>query len=77
MTSEVYTRGLLLRVRELDDSVQAWAWLEPAHAIERAREADQRVRAGRTPGALHGLPIGVKDLIATCGDAVRDGLAHL
>jgi Asp-tRNA(Asn)/Glu-tRNA(Gln) amidotransferase A subunit family amidase len=67
MTSETYTRGLLLRARELDDSVQAWAWLEPAHAIGRARDADDRVRAGRTPGALHGMPIGVKDIIATRG----------
>jgi len=67
MTSEVYARGLLLRVRELDESISAWAWLQPAQAIERAREADQRVRAGRTPGALHGLPIGVKDLINVRG----------
>jgi Asp-tRNA(Asn)/Glu-tRNA(Gln) amidotransferase A subunit family amidase len=67
MTSETYTRGLLLRVRELDDSVQAWAWQDPAYAIARAKDADDRVRAGRTPGALHGLPIGVKDIIATRG----------
>jgi Asp-tRNA(Asn)/Glu-tRNA(Gln) amidotransferase A subunit family amidase len=67
MTSETYTRGLLLRVRELDDSVQAWAWLDPAYAIARAKDADDRVRAGRTPGALHGMPIGVKDIIATRG----------
>lgn len=67
MTSETYTRGLLLRVRELDDSVQAWAWLDPAYAIARARDADERVRAGRTPGPLHGMPIGVKDIIATRG----------
>jgi Asp-tRNA(Asn)/Glu-tRNA(Gln) amidotransferase A subunit family amidase len=67
MTSETYTRGLLLRVRELDDSVQAWAWLDPAHAIGRARDADDRVRAGRTPGPLHGMPIGVKDIVATRG----------
>ena len=67
MTSETYTRGLLLRVRELDDSVQAWAWQDPAYAIARAKDADDRVRAGRTPGALHGMPIGVKDIIATRG----------
>ncbi len=67
MTSETYTRGLLLRVREVDDSVQAWAWQDPAYAIQRAKDADDRVRAGRTPGALHGMPIGVKDIIATRG----------
>ncbi len=67
MTSETYTRGLLLRARELDDSVQAWAWLDPAYAIARAKDADDRVRAGRTPGPLHGMPIGVKDIIATRG----------
>jgi Asp-tRNA(Asn)/Glu-tRNA(Gln) amidotransferase A subunit family amidase len=67
LTSEAYARGLQLRIRELDDSVQAWAWMDPAYALARAKEADDRVRAGRTPGALHGLPIGVKDIIAVRG----------
>jgi Asp-tRNA(Asn)/Glu-tRNA(Gln) amidotransferase A subunit family amidase len=67
ITSEAYVRSCLLRVRQLDDAIQAFAWLDPEHAIQRARDADQRLRAGRMPGALHGVPIGVKDLIMTRG----------
>jgi Asp-tRNA(Asn)/Glu-tRNA(Gln) amidotransferase A subunit family amidase len=67
ITAEAYVRSCLLRVRHLDDAVEAFAWLDPEHAIQRAREADQRLKSGRTPGALHGVPIGVKDLIATRG----------
>jgi len=73
MTSEFYTRGQLLRVRELEDGVQAWAWMDPEYALARARDADNRVRAGRTPGPLHGLPIGVKDIISTRGVPTRMG----
>lgn len=67
MSAEAYTRSCLLRVRQLDEAVEAFAWLDPEHAIQRAREADQRLKSGRMPGALHGVPIGVKDLIATRG----------
>jgi Asp-tRNA(Asn)/Glu-tRNA(Gln) amidotransferase A subunit family amidase len=73
MTSEVYARGLLLRVREVDDGIHAWAWLEPEEAIARAREADARLRAGRTPGPLHGVPVGVKDIVNTRGMPTQMG----
>ena len=67
MTSEVYTRGLLARVDQLEDKVRAWQTLDRQRAIESAREADRRVAAGRTPGALHGVPIAVKDIIDVRG----------
>jgi Asp-tRNA(Asn)/Glu-tRNA(Gln) amidotransferase A subunit family amidase len=73
MTSEVYARGLLLRAREIDDGIYAWARLEPEEAIARAREADARLRAGRTPGPLHGVPVGVKDIINTRGMPTQMG----
>jgi Asp-tRNA(Asn)/Glu-tRNA(Gln) amidotransferase A subunit family amidase len=67
LSSEKYVRGLLLRVREVDDAVGAWAWLDPQEAINRARECDARIRAGRLPGGLQGVPVGVKDIIYTRG----------
>jgi len=73
MTSEVYTRGLLLRIHAVDDAINAWAWLEPEEAIVRARAADARLRAGRTPGPLHGVPVGVKDIINTRGVPTQMG----
>ncbi len=67
LSSEHYTRGLLLRVRAVEDVVQAWAWLDPEAALTRARECDARVRAGRLPGGLQGVPVGVKDIVYTRG----------
>jgi Asp-tRNA(Asn)/Glu-tRNA(Gln) amidotransferase A subunit family amidase len=72
-TSEVYTRGLLLRIHEVDDVVGAWAWLEPEAAIARAREIDARRRAGRTPGPLHGVAVGVKDIVNARGMPTQMG----
>jgi amidase len=60
LTAEVLTRACLDRI-EARRSVQAWAYLDPDHALAQARAAD---RAGR-PGLLAGLPVGVKDVIDT------------
>ena len=67
LSSETYVRGLLLRCREVDDAIEAWAWLDPEEAIKRARECDARVKAGRLPGGLQGVPVGVKDIVYTRG----------
>jgi len=67
MTSEAYARGLLARIEQIEDRVQAWQWLDKERALQSAREADRRVLAGRTPGALHGVPVGIKDIIDVAG----------
>src|SRR5207247_1981420 len=36
-------------------------------AREQAREAEREIAAGRYRGALHGIPVAVKDLFATAG----------
>jgi Asp-tRNA(Asn)/Glu-tRNA(Gln) amidotransferase A subunit family amidase len=73
MSSETYVRGLLLRCREVDDTVGAWASLDPEGAVKRAREADARIKAGRLPGGLQGVPVGVKDIVYTRGIATGMG----
>ena len=77
MTSEVYARGLLLRVRELDESISAWAWLQPAQAIERAREADQRVRCRPYTGRQSRAPYRGEGSHQRKRDAVWNGLPDL
>jgi Asp-tRNA(Asn)/Glu-tRNA(Gln) amidotransferase A subunit family amidase len=67
MTSEAYTRALLARVDQLEERVQAWQTLDKGRAVETAREADRRILAGRTPGALQGVPVAVKDIIDVRG----------
>jgi Asp-tRNA(Asn)/Glu-tRNA(Gln) amidotransferase A subunit family amidase len=47
----------LARIAEREGSVRAFAWFDPAVA--------RRAAAGAPPGKLHGLPIGVKDVLDT------------
>jgi len=61
ITSEGLVRACLERVAALEPRVLAWEHLEPELALAAARRADA---AGR-PGLLHGLPVGVKDVIDT------------
>lgn len=67
ITSEAYTRSLLSRIDLLEPRIQAFQYLDKERALELAREADRRIAAGRTPGALHGVPVGVKDIIDVRG----------
>jgi Asp-tRNA(Asn)/Glu-tRNA(Gln) amidotransferase A subunit family amidase len=67
ITSEAYTRSVLARTDLLEPRIQAFQFLDKERAIELAREADRRLKAGRTPGALHGVPVGVKDIIDVRG----------
>jgi len=67
ITSEAYTRSLLSRIDLLEPRVQAFQYLDKERALELARETDRRLLAGRTPGALHGVPVGVKDIIDVRG----------
>jgi Asp-tRNA(Asn)/Glu-tRNA(Gln) amidotransferase A subunit family amidase len=55
----------LERIGAVDDSIEAWAFLDPEHAIAQARAADVWRRSGRPLGPLHGVPVGLKDIIDT------------
>jgi len=55
----------LRRIGEVDGDVQAWAFIDPDHALRQARAADDYRRAGRALGPLHGVPIGIKDIFDT------------
>ncbi|MEI6758811.1 MAG: amidase [Betaproteobacteria bacterium] len=61
MNSEGVVQSLLNRVDACESSVGAWAWLDRNLALQRARELD----ANPVRGILHGLPIGIKDVIDT------------
>jgi Asp-tRNA(Asn)/Glu-tRNA(Gln) amidotransferase A subunit family amidase len=61
LTGEQYVRACLERIAERDPAVRAWTHVDPAHALNQAREIDK----GGYRGPLHGIPIGVKDMIDT------------
>ncbi len=63
----------LARIAELEPTVQAWAWLDGEYALEQARRLDQLRQSGRAIGPLHGLPVGLKDIIDTKGIPTENG----
>ena len=52
----------LARIEQRERTVRAWAFLDAGHALRQARRLD---RARRPLGPLHGVPVGVKDIIDT------------
>lgn len=73
LSSAQYTRALLDRIAEREPGVQAWVWIDADHALECARRLDAKREAGGFLGPLHGLPIGVKDILLTRGIPTRMG----
>ncbi len=66
-------QAYLDRTARVDDIVQAWAHLDPERALKQAEEADQARREGKTLGPLHGVPVGVKDILDTKDYPTEDG----
>src|SRR5437016_10570427 len=66
-------QACLARVRETDAQVQAWAFLDPDHALAQARAADELRLSGQPVGPLHGVPVGIKDIIATADRTTENG----
>lgn len=65
LSVENYTKSLLSRIKSRDAVVKAWAYLDPEFVLDQARKLDQIPAEKR--GALHGVAVGVKDVILTKG----------
>src|SRR3954469_6140310 len=75
VTSEELVEACLERIRAAEPTVQAWTFLDEAHALAQAKAADERRRSGLPFGALNGLPIGLKDIIDTADMPTENGCA--
>ena len=73
LTSEELVQGCLERIRALELKVQAWQFLDEEHALAQARALDERKRSGEPIGPLHGVPVGVKDIIDTADMPTENG----
>jgi Asp-tRNA(Asn)/Glu-tRNA(Gln) amidotransferase A subunit family amidase len=73
ISSEQLVEACLARIRDVDPQVQAWAFLDADHALERARAADALRLEGKPIGPLHGVPIGVKDIFDTADMPTENG----
>src|SRR5260370_8883874 len=61
------TEGYLGRIAALDDQLHSFVLVLADDALAAARAAEAEIRAGRSRGPLHGIPIGLKDIYKTRG----------
>jgi len=73
ITSQELVDACLTRIEETEESIQAWAFVDPQHARAQARMADDMRSRGHPLGALHGVPVGIKDIIDTADMPTEDG----
>lgn len=62
LTSRVVTEQLLDRIAQLDGSIGAYSYVAADEALQRASALDRDSAQGISRGALHGVPLAVKDI---------------
>ncbi|NQU62386.1 MAG: amidase [Rhodospirillales bacterium] len=65
INSEELVQACLDHIGRIDGEIEAWAHLNPEYALDQARVLDARRAAGGPVGALHGIPVGIKDIFDT------------
>jgi aspartyl-tRNA(Asn)/glutamyl-tRNA(Gln) amidotransferase subunit A len=70
-------RQALDRLDTIGRSLNAVAILTPERALAEAGQADAELAAGHDRGPLHGIPYGLKDLVATAGIPTSWGVGSL
>ncbi len=61
------TRDCLARIERVNPSLNAFITVMSESAMEQARRAESEIGHGEWRGALHGVPVALKDLIDTAG----------
>jgi aspartyl-tRNA(Asn)/glutamyl-tRNA(Gln) amidotransferase subunit A len=61
------TQALLQRIEHVQPKLHAFIRLDAEAAMNAARTAEAELNAGRTRGPLHGIPVGIKDIIDVAG----------
>jgi len=78
-TSVELTQASLDRIAEVDGAVHAFLHVDADGALAAAKASDERRASGQSASALDGVPIAVKDVLATrglpttCGSRILEG----
>lgn len=73
LSCEAAARACLARIAEREPSVGAWIHLDEDAVLAEARARDAFLNDGGAPGALHGVPVGIKDIYDTADMPTRLG----
>ena len=73
VTAEAYVTACLDAIDAREPEIEAWVHLDRAHALAQARAVDAQRASGKGVGALHGLPVGIKDIIDTADMPTQNG----
>jgi len=69
------TQECLKRIERLNPKLNAFITVTAESALAEARQAEAEVQKGQWKGALHGIPIALKDLVDTAGVRTTAGSA--
>src|SRR5947199_6608707 len=73
ISSVELVQACLAHIKDVEPAVRAWTFLDPDHALQQARAADQLRLSGASVGPLHGVPVGLKDIIDTADMPTENG----
>jgi Asp-tRNA(Asn)/Glu-tRNA(Gln) amidotransferase A subunit family amidase len=76
-SAQDYVRACLDGIAAAEPKVHAFAHLDPEHALRQARDCDDWQKSGRPLGPLHGIPVGIKDIVDTADYPTECGSAFL
>jgi len=69
------TAACLRRIATGEEAIQAWSSIDEGYAMNQAERLDAHRQTGRPLGSLHGLPVGIKDIIDTRDLPTENGCA--
>ena len=73
LTAEKLMESCLKRIHAREEIIHAWVEVYEQDALAEARHCDREFQAGNRRGPLHGIPIGVKDIIDVRDQYTRCG----
>ncbi len=67
LTPSQLVKSCLERIDAFDGQIKAWALVDREGALNAARQLEQELAQGQRRSALHGIPVGIKDIFYTAG----------
>ena len=67
VSSVEVTQAHLDRIEKVDEQVHAFLYVNKEGALDAAKKADQEIADGKPASVLAGVPLGLKDVLASQG----------